>query len=91
MAYMDYMYIAVRCPQKGQFNHSLTHLAPSSRQAINWTNDDPVRRRIYAALGGDELSPHGTIFWQKYKTCLLVCYILCEKLNYTSIESGTSI
>ena len=25
------------------------------RQAITWTNDDPVQWRIYAALGGDEL------------------------------------
>ena len=25
------------------------------RQAIFWTNDDSIHRRIYAALGGDEL------------------------------------
>ena len=30
-------------------------LAPNRRQAIIWTNADPVRWRIYAALGGDEL------------------------------------
>ena len=30
-------------------------LAPNRRQAIIWTNADPVQRRIYAALGGDEL------------------------------------
>ena len=30
-------------------------LAPSRRQAIIWTNADPVHWRIYAALGGDEL------------------------------------
>ena len=30
-------------------------LAPSRRQAIIWTNVDPVYRRIYAALGGGEL------------------------------------
>ena len=29
---------------------------PNGRQAITWTNDDPVHLRIYAALGGDELS-----------------------------------
>ena len=29
--------------------------APTRRQAIIWTNADPVYRRIYAALGGDEL------------------------------------
>ena len=26
------------------------------RQAIIWNHVEPVRRRIYAALGGDELS-----------------------------------
>ena len=31
-------------------------LAPSRRQAIIWTNVDPIHRRIYAALGGDELT-----------------------------------
>ena len=33
----------------------MTLLAPNRRQAINWTNDDPVHWRIYAALWGDEL------------------------------------
>ena len=31
-------------------------LAPSRRQAIIWTNADPIHWRIYAALGGDELN-----------------------------------
>ena len=31
------------------------------RQAITWTNIDPVYRRVYAALGGDELKPN--IWW----------------------------
>ena len=26
------------------------------KEAIIWTNADPVHRNIYAALGGDELS-----------------------------------
>ena len=30
-------------------------MAPNKRQAIIWTNDDPVHWRINAALGGDEL------------------------------------
>ena len=30
-------------------------LAPNRQQAITWSNDDPVYRRIYAALAGDEL------------------------------------
>ena len=29
------------------------------RQTIIWTNAEPVHRRIYVALGGDEL----TIYW----------------------------
>ena len=31
-------------------------LAPNRRQAIIWTNADPIIWRIYAALGGDELT-----------------------------------
>ena len=30
-------------------------MAPKRRQTINWTNADPVHRRIYVALGGDQL------------------------------------
>ena len=30
-------------------------LVPNRRQAIIWTNADPIHWRIYAALGGDEL------------------------------------
>ena len=30
-------------------------LAPNRRQAIIWTNVDPIHRSIYAARGGDEL------------------------------------
>ena len=33
-------------------------LAPNRRQAIIWTNDDPVQRRIYASLGLNELTPN---------------------------------
>ena len=31
-------------------------LAPTRRQAIIWTNADPIHWYIYAALGGDELT-----------------------------------
>ena len=31
-------------------------LVPKRRQAIIWTNDDPVQRRIYASLGLNELT-----------------------------------
>ena len=30
--------------------------APNRRQAIIWTNADPIHYRIYATLGGDELT-----------------------------------
>ena len=30
-------------------------MGPNRRQAITWTNADRVHRRIYVALGGDEL------------------------------------
>ena len=41
-------------------------LAPTRPQAITWPNADPVHLRIYAALGGDELS----ISWQEFNLCL---------------------
>ena len=42
-------------------------LASNRRQAIIWTNDDPVPRRIYAAVGGDELKSAGTEFdWNEF-------------------------
>ena len=31
------------------------------QQIITWINADPVRRGIYAALGGDELRIHITV------------------------------
>ena len=34
-------------------------LAPNRRQDIIWTNADPIHWRIYAALGGDELTLWG--------------------------------
>ena len=37
-------------------------LVPKRRQAIIWTNADPINRRIYPALGGDELIFPYTIF-----------------------------
>ena len=30
---------------------------PNSLEAIIWTNADPIHSRIYAALGGDKLTP----------------------------------
>ena len=40
----------------------------SRRQAIIWTNADPVHRRIYAAPGGDGLtSAHATIQYNQFE------------------------
>ena len=36
-------------------------LGPNKRQAITWTNADPVHWGIYVALGGDELMCNMTI------------------------------
>ena len=44
-------------------NGSGNGLAPNRRHAITWTNADPVRWRIYAALGGDE-----QMVWGFYET-----------------------
>ena len=40
-----------RTPNLGSGNS----LALSKQQPITWTNDDPVHKHIYVALGGDEL------------------------------------
>ena len=43
--------------QKLYFDWNLDNgMAPNRRQAVIWTNADLVHWRIYAALGGDELS-----------------------------------
>ena len=64
-AYMDYIDLDVHYPRKAiKLNHSLTHwitlvmemMICQHRQAIIWTNANPIHWCIYAALGGDELS-----------------------------------
>ena len=44
---------------------------PNRRQAIIWTNADPIHWRIYAALGGDELKATETVYIQVYTFILL--------------------
>ena len=39
-------------------------LAPNRHQAIIWTNADPIHWRIYAALGGDELTRYTCLIYQ---------------------------
>ena len=48
-------------------------LVQKRRQAITWTNDDPVRWRIYEALGGVKIYIlHSYVY---------VCLIPCRMLN----------
>ena len=49
-----------------KIGHFLSHVTlghPNRRQAIIWTNADPVHWRIYAALGRDELNTNA-LFYQ---------------------------
>ena len=50
-------------------------LAPNRRQAIIWTNADPIHWPIYAALGGDELI---ALFRPCDQRC---CYTQLEKAD----------
>ena len=47
-------------------------LVPNRRQAVIWTNADLIRWRIYAALGGDELSLRIHVVMAFYR---IVCFI----------------
>ena len=50
--------ISLKFVHEGSSNNipSLVQIMAWRRQAIIWTNVDPVCRRIYAALGGNELN-----------------------------------
>ena len=57
--YFDYNFNDV-CSQGSNWQSSSISLdnglAPNRWQAIIWTNADPINWRIYATLGGDELT-----------------------------------
>ena len=57
--YFDYNFTDV-CSQGANWQSSSigldNGLAPNRWQAIIWTNADPINWRIYATLGGDELT-----------------------------------
>ena len=57
--YFDWNFTDV-CPKGSNWQSSGigldNGLAPNRRQAIIWTNADPINWRIYATLGGDELT-----------------------------------
>ena len=62
MSEMFCILIAWQCISIGLVNG----LASNRRQAIIWTNADPIHWRKYAALGGDELTRRGhmaTLIW----------------------------
>ena len=46
---------------------------PNRRQAIIWTNADPIHWHIYVALGGDKLTMKGHLSW---KTSLYSGYFI---------------
>ena len=52
--------ISLKFARKGQIDNNIgldNGLAPNRRQVIIWTNADPIHWRIYAAQGGDGLTP----------------------------------
>ena len=51
-------------------------LAPNRRQAIIWTNADPIDWRMYAALGRDELT------W----ICALYKHLVSKPISITSLR-----
>ena len=54
---------------------SVNGLAPNRRQAITWTNADPAHRRIYTALGGDELRTADRMTTTKQSKTKLYAYL----------------
>ena len=44
-------------------------LVPSRRQAIIWTNNEPIHWRIYAALVGEELMDSDDLFTHIFQSC----------------------
>ena len=67
-------------------------LAPNRRQAVIWTNADPLHWRLYVALGGDELTMLITSkFWMSFfitgnriflNALLMVILISCLMLDF---------
>ena len=59
---------------------TLSMTLPNRRQAIIWTNADPIHWRIYAALGVDELKKTNLIS-TKFYTCHGVCKIFIKLIG----------
>ena len=76
VSYFDYNFIEV-CSRWSNWQWPSTGLdnglAPNRPQAIIWTNADPVRWRVYAALGGDELMAESFIWIEWNAIFLSVC------------------
>ena len=53
---------------------------PNRRQAITWTNDDPVHLRIYAALAGVELKMSGNSMAALY-ICMIVDDVAIKEIK----------
>ena len=58
------------------------------RQAITWSNDDPVYQRIYAALGGDEsMADHLMKFNGQYDSYSPTYYAMIHQLIAITSDS----
>ena len=69
--------ISLKCVLKGSIENNPAFgldngLVPNRRQAIIWSNADPIHWGIYAALGGDELTE---FYWILYD-CRKIYYFL---------------
>ena len=68
-------------------------LAPNRRQAIIWTNANPIHWSIYAALGGDELSDWCIhhFLWKHYNDVIMSAIasrITSLTIVYSTVNSG---
>ena len=74
---------------KPAFTGSGNGLAPNKRQAITWTNADPIHRRMYAALGGNELKSLAPLWYGSNFKSVIFEYTL--RIKFTSIQCEISI
>ena len=72
-------------------------LAPNRRQAVIWTNADPIHWRIYLALGGEELSllirhlaSHAFLWCQQCQVIFLQIGLISMKLHHYSWQEHYS-
>ena len=76
-SFVSFIWISLKFVPKGPIDNKwvLVQLIYDRRQAITWTNADPVHWHIYAALGGDELTP-----WK------ISCYSYLVELHWKNMH-----